>query len=71
MNLLRAAIAPLSDGTPFFESVVLSGSHRRSVAMVVAGVADVAAIDCVTFAHLQRLYPHEVTGVRVLQLDST
>ena len=34
--------------------------------MVVASVADVAAIDCVTLAHLQRLYPHEVTGVRVL-----
>ncbi len=66
MNLLRAALAPLSDGAPFFESVVLSGSHRRSVAMVVEDVADVAAIDCVTFAYFQRLYPQEVAGVRVL-----
>ncbi len=66
MNLLRAALAPLSDGAPFFESVVLSGSHRRSVAMIVASVADVAAIDCVTFALLQRLYPQEVAGLRVL-----
>ncbi len=28
MNLLRAAIAPLAGGARFFESVVVSGSHR-------------------------------------------
>jgi len=66
MNLLLAAIAPLFDGAPFFKSVVLSGSHRRSVEMVAEATADVAAIDCVTFAHLQRLYPGEVARLRVL-----
>lgn len=66
MNLLRAALAPLAGGAPFFESVVLSGSHRRSVAMIAAGQADLAAVDCVSFAHLQRLYPTTVSGLRVL-----
>jgi ABC-type phosphate/phosphonate transport system substrate-binding protein len=66
MNLLRAAIAPLSGGAPFFESVVLSGSHRRSVEMVAAGEADLAAVDCVSFAHFQRLYPAAVAGLRIL-----
>jgi ABC-type phosphate/phosphonate transport system substrate-binding protein len=66
MNLLRAAIAPLAGGRAFFGSVVVSGSHRRSAAMVAAGEADLAAVDCVTYAHIQRLYPEEVANLRVL-----
>jgi ABC-type phosphate/phosphonate transport system substrate-binding protein len=66
MNLLRAAIAPLSGGTRFFESVVVSGSHRRSAQLVAAGDADIAALACVTFAHVQRLYPEEAATLRVL-----
>ena len=72
MNLLRAAIAPLAKVAPldkvepFFSSVAVSGSHLRSVEMVASGEADVAAIDCVSFAHFQRLYPSLVAGVRVL-----
>jgi ABC-type phosphate/phosphonate transport system substrate-binding protein len=66
MNLLRAAVAPLSGGKRFFESVVVSGSHRRSAQMVAAGDADVAALDCVTFAHIQRLYPEEISTLRIL-----
>jgi ABC-type phosphate/phosphonate transport system substrate-binding protein len=66
MNLLRAAIAPLSGGARFFESVVVSGSHRRSVQMVAAGEADLAAVDCVTLAHIQQLFPGEAANLRVL-----
>jgi len=67
MNLLRAAVAPLAaPGGQFFASVVVSGSHLRSVEMVASGEADVASIDCVSFAHFQRLYPSLVSGVRVL-----
>ena len=66
MNFLRAAIAFLANGEPFFASVAVSGSHLRSVEMVASGEADVAAIDCVSFAHFQRLYPSLVAGVRVL-----
>ena len=69
MNLLRAAVAPLAEGGRFFGSVVVSGSHLRSVEMVASGEADVASIDCVSFAHFQRLYPSLVSGVRVLTLD--
>jgi ABC-type phosphate/phosphonate transport system substrate-binding protein len=66
MNLLRAAIAPLSNGERFFASVAVSGSHLRSVEMIASGQADVAAIDCVSFAHFQRLYPSLVGELRVL-----
>jgi ABC-type phosphate/phosphonate transport system substrate-binding protein len=67
MNLLRAAVAPLAaPGGRFFGSVVVSGSHLSSVEMVAAGEADVASIDCVSFAHFQRLYASLVSGVRVL-----
>jgi ABC-type phosphate/phosphonate transport system substrate-binding protein len=54
MNLLRAAIAPLAESKPFFHSVVVTGSHLASIEMIANGGADVAAIDCVTLAYLQR-----------------
>jgi ABC-type phosphate/phosphonate transport system substrate-binding protein len=66
MNLLRAAIAPLSNGEPFFASVSISGSHLHSAEMVASGQADVASIDCVSFAHFQQLYPTLVGKLRVL-----
>jgi ABC-type phosphate/phosphonate transport system substrate-binding protein len=66
MNLLRAALAPLAGGTRFFGSVVVSGSHRRSIELIVANEADVAAVDCVTFAHLQSIDPALTSRVRVL-----
>jgi ABC-type phosphate/phosphonate transport system substrate-binding protein len=66
MNLLRAAIAPLATGGRFFGSIVVSGSHLRSVEMVASGEADVASVDCVSFAHFQRLYPSVVGELRVL-----
>jgi ABC-type phosphate/phosphonate transport system substrate-binding protein len=66
MNLLRAALAPLARGMRFFGSVTLSGSHRRSVALIAANQADIAAIDCVTFAHLRAIDPALMGQVRVL-----
>lgn len=57
MNLLRAAVAPLADGRPFFASVTETGSHAASAALIAAGGADVAAIDTVTAAHLERYEP--------------
>ncbi len=50
----------------FFGSVVVSGSHRRSIELIVANEADVAAVDCVTFAHLQSIDPALTSRVRVL-----
>ena len=66
MNLLRAAVAPLSGGARFFRSVVFSGSHRKSIELVAAGEADVAAIDCVTFEHLRRTRPLLISQIRVI-----
>lgn len=66
MNLLRATIAPLAAGAEFFQSVDLSGSHRRSIEMVADGEADLAAIDCVSWAHFQRIAPERTGTLRVL-----
>ena len=66
MNALRAAVAPLQRGGRFFARVRVSGSHLASVAMVAAGEADVAAIDCVTHALLARHRPGALAGTRVL-----
>ena len=69
MNLLRAAIAPLAQGHSFFGSVVITGSHSASVEAVASGVVDLASIDCVTFAHLQR-FDSDLTA-RVRQIGQS
>jgi ABC-type phosphate/phosphonate transport system substrate-binding protein len=52
-NALRAGVAPLAQGGAFFASALETGSHRKSVDAVREGRADLAAIDCVTWALLQ------------------
>lgn len=66
MNLLRAAIAPLAGGRAFFEGITISGSHRQSAEAVAEGMADVTALDCVSYAHFQRLYPSLTRRLRRL-----
>ncbi len=66
MNLLRAEIATLGNGAAFFSAVILTGSHAASVDAVASGQADVAAIDCITWSHLQHLRPAATAGLRVL-----
>ncbi|GGF06359.1 phosphate ABC transporter substrate-binding protein [Aliidongia dinghuensis] len=66
MNLLRATVADLANGRPFFQSVTWTGSHRASLAMVARGKADLAAIDVVTLAQLRRSEPELTAQVRVL-----
>jgi ABC-type phosphate/phosphonate transport system substrate-binding protein len=58
MNLFRATIAPIAGGAAFFSSVVVTGSHRASLEAVVGGKADLAAIDCVSFALISRARPN-------------
>ena len=65
-NLFRAAVAPLAHGTRFFESVVETGSHAASIDAVVAGQADVAAIDCVTYGNFAAHAPVRVSGLRII-----
>jgi ABC-type phosphate/phosphonate transport system substrate-binding protein len=54
MNLFRATIAPVAGGRRFFRAVVTTGSHRASLEAVAGGRADLAAIDCVSFALMKR-----------------
>lgn len=65
-HALRVLAAPLCEGAPFFRNAVASGGHAASIAMVAAGEADLAAIDCVTFALMAEHAPDSVVGVRVL-----
>ncbi|TFW15688.1 phosphate/phosphite/phosphonate ABC transporter substrate-binding protein [Duganella callida] len=67
MNALRHAVAPLARAGRFFGEVKWSGSHAASLRMVQAGEADIAAIDCVTFAYLTVQRPETVRGIRVLR----
>ena len=57
VNLFRAAIAPLARDGRFFSSVIETGGHRNSIAAIIAGKADVAAIDCVTYGNVLRFDP--------------
>ena len=66
MNLARALFAPLARDGRFFAEVVVTGSHRASLAAVAAGRADAASVDCVTYGLLQRRAPASVAGLLVL-----
>lgn len=70
MNLLRAEIAPLAKGAPFFGAVTVTGAHAESARTVVEGEADLAAIDCVTWAHLRRHRPKLTGALRILAWTS-
>lgn len=65
-NILRAMTAPLAGGGRFFGRTVVTGSHRASLAAVARGRAELAAIDCVLYALLERHHRPALTGVRVL-----
>ncbi|NWD76765.1 PhnD/SsuA/transferrin family substrate-binding protein [Pseudomonas gingeri] len=66
MNLLRHSLAPLHQDGRFFDSVGQSGAHRESLRWLREDLADLAAVDSVSFAYLARFAPHEVAGLRVV-----
>jgi ABC-type phosphate/phosphonate transport system substrate-binding protein len=66
MNLFRATIAPIAGGAAFFSSVVMTGAHARSLEAVARREADLAAIDCVTFALIARARPELVDAIAIL-----
>lgn len=70
-NILRAMVAPLTQGARFFDSVVVSGSHAASLGLVRRGKADLCAVDCVTHALLARHRPAAVAGLRQLARSPT
>ncbi len=66
MNLPRALFARYAGGKPFFRSVIETGGHPPSMERVVAGQADAASIDCVTFAFFKDYRPSAVAPLRIL-----
>lgn len=56
------------EGMPprFFSYGLLTGSHRTSLEAVAAGTADLASVDCVTYALLRRVDPGLISRLRVL-----
>lgn len=64
MNAFRHAVAPLSRAGAFFSAVVRTGSHLGSLQAVVENYADIAAIDCVTFAFVCDELPELARQVR-------
>lgn len=62
-NALRAMVAPLAQGGAFFGQALQTGSHRGSVDAVREGRADLAAIDCVTWALLLKHEAHATGGL--------
>ena len=65
-NSLRYVIAPLAQDGKFFSATRFSGSHRQSLAALRAGEADIAAIDCITWALLRRNFPQELAGLEII-----
>ena len=54
------------DVEEMFGEVVITGSHRESIGSVREGEADVCAVDCVSYALLDRASPNELAGTRIL-----
>ena len=65
-NAFRALVAPLAAGDRFFASALETGGHSASVAAVREGQADLAAIDCVTYAALARYTPQATDGLCIV-----
>ncbi|RUM24089.1 phosphate ABC transporter substrate-binding protein [Rhizobium vallis] len=65
-NFFRAAVAPLARNGSFFGRIIQTGSHGGSIAAVVEGRADSAAIDCVTYANILRFDPDLLQDIRVI-----
>ena len=65
-NALRALVAPLARHGRFFSQTLATGGHRLSVDAVREGHADLAAIDCVTWALLQKYAPQATQGLQAI-----
>jgi ABC-type phosphate/phosphonate transport system substrate-binding protein len=65
-NALKGLVAPRNRNGRFFSETKVSGCHVSSLEMIRHGEADVAAIDCVTYALLESYRPTALTGIRKL-----
>jgi ABC-type phosphate/phosphonate transport system substrate-binding protein len=62
--VFRHAVVPLAKAGRFFGEVIRTGSHLGSLRAVAENRADVAAIDCVTFAFVRDTVPELAQRVR-------
>lgn len=70
-NAFRALVAPLAIKGRFFGGVLETGDHGASVMAVREGRADLAAIDCVTYATMARYAPQAMEGLRIVATTET
>jgi ABC-type phosphate/phosphonate transport system substrate-binding protein len=70
MNAFRHAVAPLSRAGMFFSALLRTGSHLGSLRAVADNRADVAAIDCVTFAFVCDELPELARQVRPIGMTA-
>ena len=68
---LRSVFARLAENGRFFGKVSCSGGHPFSMEMVASGKADVAALDCVSFAMGQKHRPNITGNLRVIGWSPT
>jgi ABC-type phosphate/phosphonate transport system substrate-binding protein len=71
MNALRYAVAPHARDGRFFSSVLWTGSHAGSLRALADSRADVAAIDCVTFALLRDYRPTLLRDMHVIGMTAS
>lgn len=64
-NLFRAAVLPFAKDGRFFGGITETGSHGGSIDAVSNGLAECAAIDCVTYGNLLRFEPDRLRDIRV------
>lgn len=65
-NAFRGMVAPLAKASPFFDQVIASDSHLGSIAALASGEGDLATIDGVIHAFVQRWRPETLEGTRIL-----
>ncbi|KVL27525.1 phosphate ABC transporter substrate-binding protein [Burkholderia territorii] len=71
MNAFRHAVAAHAHDGRFFGSVVSFGSHLNVLRALAAGVADCAAIDCVTFAYVGDALPELLNDIRIIGMTAS
>ena len=63
---LRAAVAPIAEGRPFFAGTIETGTHRASLRALAEGRADICAVDAVCWALAARHDPAVTGSLRVI-----
>ena len=68
-NILRSMVTPLTNETPFFSEVSVSGGHRESISYIAQKQADLASIDGLTWSLLEKYAPDTLKDCRILTLS--